>query len=115
MAQLLYSTQLSLVTTVNNTEFQLALGAITYVHWTSTGTFATIGLFAIGGNVDGMVVTFSNENTTGTLQFLDDSSSEATLANRYRIVSGGGNVAPNGSMTLRYNAFIGRWIAIAKC
>lgn len=118
MATFLFSTTISLAsTTPDNQEFALALGAISLVHWTSTQSLTFIGIAATGGNIDGMVVCFSNENTSNfNLAVAHESSSESTLANRCRCATQiTASATPNGALWFRYNGTTTRWHQIGKC
>lgn len=107
-------------TTPSNQEFVLALGRTTIVNWTSTTNLTFVSLLAIGGNIDGMVVCFSNlNNNSNQLTCAHESSAAAVTAvtNRFHNkgladVSGGTGA---GALWYRYNAAVagGRWIQIA--
>ncbi|HET9893225.1 MAG TPA: hypothetical protein VFQ42_22295 [Mycobacterium sp.] len=109
----LFGTVLSLTITATNTEIQLALGAVTFVHMTSTLDVNVIGLLSNGGNVDGAVVCLVNEGSNNIV-FLQDSSLEATVANRFLNFSHSNKLTgPLASVWYRYNATTARWHHIA--
>jgi hypothetical protein len=115
----LFTTVLTPAILTGNQELVLALGRTTIVNLTSTGNVTIFGLFATGGNVDGMVVCLSNVNNS-SFQFTGahESGSASAATNRFRNagltdVSGGTGA---GCLWYRYNAAIstGRWIMIGK-
>lgn len=119
MALFLYDTVINMTGSLpSNTELSLALGRTTIVNWTSANTLTYVGLLATGGNVDGMVVTFSNITNSGaiTMNFAHDSSLASAMTNRFMNAGGatvnGGSAV--GAITYRYNGTNQRWVQIAK-
>lgn len=119
MAGNLFTTVLTPAILTGNQELSLALGRTTYVGLTSTGNVSIFGLFATGGNVDGMVVCLSNLNNSA-FQFtgMHDNASASALTNRFRNagltdVSGGTGA---GCLWYRFNSAVsgGRWVMIGK-
>lgn len=66
----------------------------------------------LAGGSDGRIITITNIGSTNNL-ILSDADAGSTAANRFQI---GGNItlAPNGSMTLRYDATSSRWRPINR-
>ncbi len=94
-----------------------ALGAVTLFNFTGNNTLDINGIHAIGGNVDGMIVTFSHTmpigSSPGLNLRLDDTG--AIASDRIRApASGFGGLGPGGAMTVRYNAAIQRWYIITN-
>lgn len=101
----------------NNTELALALGATTLVNWTSTQTLTFIGLLATpGGNVDGMVVCFANNNSSAfSLTLAHESGSEPTPANRFRCPGlTSVTTSAGGGIWVRWNVVTARWHVLGK-
>jgi hypothetical protein len=101
----------------DNQEFQLSLGITTLVNWTSDRSLTFVGLLnaAAIGNIDGLVVLFSNlNNNSNTLSFLNESGLASAATNRFRLASGvtsGGTGA--GGMMFRYHGTVQRWLHLA--
>jgi len=115
MALFLFDTVLTPAqfTLPNNQELSLVLGRVTIVNMTSTQSLTFVGLAVPGGNVDGMVVHFSNlNNNSFILSFANESASATSPVNRFRNASGsaadGGTGA--GGVLYRYNGTVQRWI-----
>ena len=101
----------------DNQQFALELGVTTLVQFSSDRSLTFVGLAATGGNLDGMVVCFSNlNNSSFTLTLAHESSSASTAGNRFRntalaSVTGGTGA---GGVWYRYNATVARWINLAR-
>jgi hypothetical protein len=100
----------------NNQEFSLALGTTTLVNWTSTLSLTFVGISALAGNVDGMVVCFVNLNANGfTLSIAHDSGFASRLTNR--CLNAGGATATagvGGALWYRLNGLTGRWHQLGR-
>jgi hypothetical protein len=106
-----------IITTSANNALSLTLSATTIVYLTCTNNPTTIiSLAATGGNVDGMVVCFSNINATGIgFSFSHESLVEPTAVNRFRIQSASSvAVAQYGAFWVRWSAISQRWQSLAK-
>lgn len=119
MALFLFDTSLTPAqfTLPNNQELSLALGRVTIVHMTATQSLTFVGLFATGGNIDGMVVHFSNVNNNSfVMSFAHESGSASAAGNRFRNASSttadGGSGA--GGVLYRYNGTALRWVELGK-
>lgn len=101
----------SAFTTPDNVRMTLALGIKTIVYYTATQSLTFIGLAAIGGNFDGMVVCFSNRNTSAfSLSFAHESGSEAVTTNRLNNVNlATASCLRGGALWFRFNGVAGRW------
>lgn len=101
-----------------NNALVLALFATTFINLTNATGSATnvISLSATTGNVDGMVVCFSNVNTTPlSVLFPHDSSSESVVTNRFR--NGGAatiTITQFGAVWFRWSNVTHRWQSIGK-
>lgn len=119
MAQPLFSTIITptqFTIANNNTVLALALGAVTMVICTTTASLSFLGITAVGGNVDGMLVTIQNISSgnfgfsfshdlgvPASSGFLNVSSATYAAGARY------------GAATYRYLAgTTNRWLAIGK-
>lgn len=104
------------LTLPDNKELTLDLFSTTIVLLSSTQALNIVGLVSTSGNLDGVVVCFSNVNTSAfSLSFLHDSGLASAPGNRFRC-SGAASivVAQNGAVWFRYSAAAARWQAIAK-
>jgi hypothetical protein len=112
----LYQTRLAPPVYTTNQELSLALGATTIVYMTSTINLTFFGIAAVGGNVDGMVVTLTNI-TLGSIQhsYAHESGSASTIN---RLWNPGLNTVASGvgigSITYRFDGTISRWTMISK-
>src|SRR4051812_2712137 len=91
MARFLYDKTFGPITITADTELSLSLGATTLVFVTAASgtTFQFPGLSRVGGNLDGLVVTFADvSNVSHTFRWLHDSVAASTLVNRFRNSSG---------------------------
>ncbi len=110
---ILFDTILSPPTfTFPNNDVSLALGLITLVKYTTDATRAFRGLVnSNGGNTDGLIACFLNENATPShlLQLIDEDTGSSP-ANRFR-VTGGGSASGNsaGAVWIRYDGATSRW------
>ncbi len=104
------------LTVAANNALVLALSATTIVNLTSTLGATIISLAAVGGNIDGMVVCFSNVNATAlSFQFTHESLTEATPVNRFRNASAApSSIVQFGAIWYRWSAISQRWQSIAK-
>jgi len=115
MASFLFRTvlQLSLSAADNNHELMLALGSTTIVYVTLSSSISTVGLIASTGNVDGMVVCFSNiSSSVFSHSFLNDSGLASALGNRFRNPSSS-TAVQYGAVTHRWSSLTSRWQVIA--
>lgn len=113
----MYQTALRPAAYTTNQELVLALSATTIVYMTSPGNLSFFGIAAVGGNVDGMVVTLTNI-TLGSIQhsFLHESSSTSSVVNRLwnPALNTVGSGIGIGSITYRYDGTLARWTMISK-
>ena len=104
------------LTLPDNQELTLALSATTIVNLTSTQALNIAGLFAVGGNLDGIVVCFSNVNSSAfSFSFLHDSGLATAPERRFRCSTGASITIPQyGAAWFRWSSFSSRWQAIGK-
>ena len=106
----------SALTLPDNKELTIDLFSTTIVLLSSTQALSIAGLVATGGNTDGMVVCFSNVNTSAfALSFLHESSFASAVTNRFRCANSTSiTVAQYGAVSFRYSSFTSRWQAFSK-
>jgi len=76
---------LTLTSLDNNTTLSLALGTTSIVNVVvPSGGLTLLGMLAIGGNVDGCVVVFSNVGTVAANLAFANESGSAAAGNRFR-------------------------------
>lgn len=102
-------------TTPDNVEYTLALSAATIVLWTSTTSLHCIGLVAVGGNVDGMVVVFQNTNTSAFTLTVSSDSGAAIPAHRLRGAANSDvTISQFGAAWFRYHGILQRWLHLGR-
>jgi hypothetical protein len=119
MAQFFFKTVLPTVTISGNTELSLPIVGTTYVPLAAVASFNIFGVFATGGNVDGMIVCLQRiDGLAFTFSFLSESSSASSPSNRFRNPASATYTPANGygGATYRYTTTGGlnRWIMIGK-
>jgi len=118
MARFLFDTTLTPapLTVAANNQLVLALGATTIVYLTSSlgGTVSIISLTAATGNVDGMVVCFSNISPASQIfGFDNESPTEPVLTARFRS-NATISIVQYGAVWYRWSAASQRWQAMSK-
>jgi len=99
----------------NNTTLSVLLASTTIINVTLTSGISIVGLAATGGNVDGMVVCFSNISATALTLGLANLSGSALPVNQFRHHGGAAaSLTQYGAVWYRYTAAELRWQEIAR-
>ncbi len=118
MALLWYDTELNppRFSLPDNQELRLLLGAKTLVNLTTDRSLTFVGLAAIGGNVNGAVVTFSVLNASFNLSWAHLSPLASSPNNRFWCAGAVTAVGATGvsAITFRYHSTLGLWVQIAR-